>query len=147
MIFPLPDDQRKQFTAFLTHQRAGVISTTAGSGVSAVLVRYRPLGCKSGNRSLKLDCLVPRWSDVAHHLAGEAEVVLIVQGSSGGGRRWLKIQGGAKLVESTDWTSILPNWFSTLEPGALYLVARVTPHRIDLVDEDQGWGVQGTLEW
>jgi hypothetical protein len=34
-----------------------------------------------------------------------------------------------------------------VQPDELYLVARVAPSRIDLIDEDLGWGVQETLEW
>jgi hypothetical protein len=52
------------------------------------------------------------------------------------------------------WSMIdTPNWPRIHSPGfphppdALYLVMRVTPSRIDLVDEDSGWGVQETLEW
>ncbi|MCZ7571030.1 MAG: hypothetical protein M5U01_20990 [Ardenticatenaceae bacterium] len=41
----------------------------------------------------------------------------------------------------------MPRWVSALQLDALYLVVRVTPRRIDLVDEDLGWGAQETLEW
>ena len=58
-------------------------------------VWYRSLVSTSGRPTLELDCLVPRWSDVAHHLAQEPAVVLIVQASSGTGLRWLQIQGKA----------------------------------------------------
>jgi hypothetical protein len=34
-----------------------------------------------------------------------------------------------------------------VQPEELYLVVRVAPRRIDLIDEDQGWGMQETLEW
>ena len=46
-----------------------------------------------------------------------------------------------------DMTTLLPRWISTTQPEALYLVVRVTPGRIDLVDEELGWGTQETLEW
>jgi hypothetical protein len=36
---------------------------------------------------------------------------------------------------------------STVQPDVLYLVVRVAPSRIDLIDEDLGWGMQETLEW
>lgn len=104
---------------------------------------YRP----SDNRTLELDCLVPRWADVAHYLTQECRVVFIVQASSGVGLRWLQIQGKVRPVEVPDWDGLLPRWFSTMQPDTLYLVVRVTPSRIDLIDEDLGWGVQETLEW
>jgi hypothetical protein len=100
-----------------------------------------------GSRSLEVDCLVPRWADVAHKLTQNSRVVLIVQASSGAGLRWLQIQGTTRPVEAPDWSRLLPRWVSAVQPDALYLVVRVTPSRIDLIDEDLGWGVQETLEW
>lgn len=108
-------------------------------------VWYRPLSGPASNR-LDVECLVPRWADIAHDLSQESRVVLIVQASSGAGLRWVQIQGTAQPVEVPDWTRLLPRWVSTMQPEALYNVVRVTPHRIDLVDENLGWGVQETLE-
>jgi hypothetical protein len=147
MRSPLPDEQRHRFASFLAHQRTGIISTTAAQGMWAMPVWYRPRPETFGSRSLEVDCLVPRWADVAHHLTQAARVLLIVQASSGAGLRWLQIQGTARPVEAPDWARLLPRWVSTLQPDALYLVVRVTPNRIDLIDEELGWGVQETLEW
>jgi hypothetical protein len=110
-------------------------------------VWYRLLPGTSGSRNLEVDCLVPRWADVAHHLAQAAKVLLIVQASAEAGLRWLQIQGTARPVETPDWFRLLPRWVSTLQPDTLYLVVRVTPRRIDLIDEELGWGVRETLEW
>jgi hypothetical protein len=110
-------------------------------------VWYRIQGGTSRNHALKVNCLVPRWADVAHHISQEPTVVLIVQASSGTGLRWLQIQGTARPLEAPDWAGLLPRWVSAIEPDTNYLVFRVTPRRIDLVDEDLGWGVQETLEW
>lgn len=137
---PMRDEPRNRIASFLANQRTCIISATASEGVWAIPVWYR-------SRDLEVDCLVPRWADVAHHLAQESGVVLIVQASAGAGLRWLQIQGTARPVEAPDWTRLLPRWVSTVRPDALYLVVRVTPGRIDLVDEDLGWGVQETLEW
>ena len=142
-----PDEQRNRIATFLAHQRTAVISITASQGVWAMPVWYRPLPGTAGSRDLDVECLVPRWADMAHHLARESEVVLIVQASSGAGLRWLQIQGTARPVDAPDWTRLLPLWVSTMQPDTLYLVVRITPSRIDLIDEDLGWGVQETLEW
>lgn len=142
----LTDEQRKRMASFLAHQRTAVISTTGSPGVWAMPVWYRPDSDPSGSGGLEVDCLVPRWADVAHHLTQDPSVVLIVQASSGAGLRWLQIQGTAQPVEVPDWARLLPRWASTVQPDALYLVVRVTPSRIDLIDEDLGWGVQETLE-
>lgn len=74
-------------------------------------------------------------------------MVLIIQASSGAGLRWVQVRGTAHPNDAPDWARLLPRWISTLQPAALYQVVRVTPNRIDLVDEDLGWGVQETLEW
>ncbi|MGD2155967.1 MAG: hypothetical protein PVG14_04505 [Anaerolineales bacterium] len=143
----LRDEQRKQFATFLAHQRTCIISTITSQSVWAMPVWYRPTSGASGRHNPKVDCLVPRWADIAHHLSKAAEVLLIIQASSGVGLRWLQIQGTARPIETPDWTRLLPRWASKVQPEALYQVVRVTPSRIDLVDEDQGWGVQETLEW
>lgn len=144
---PLLSDQLNRFAAFLTHQRTCIICTVASQGVWALPVWYRALLETSGNPNLELDCLVPRWSDVAHHLAQEPAVVLIVQASSSTGLRWLQIQGKARPIETPDWTRLLPRWVSKVQPDNLYKVVRVSPSRIDLVDDELGWGIQETLEW
>jgi hypothetical protein len=110
-------------------------------------VRYRPASGPSGGRRLDVDCLVPRWADVAHSLSEKARVLFIVQAPSGAGLRWAQLRGTATPVEAPDWAALLPRWVSTVQPGELYLVVRVAPSRIDLIDEDVGWGVQETLEW
>jgi hypothetical protein len=140
MPSPLSTEPGSRIASFLAHQRTCIISTTASEGVWALPVWYR-------SHDLELECLVPRWADVAHHLLQECRIVLIVQAASGAGLCWLQVQGTAQPVEAPDWTRLLPRWVSALQPDALYLVVRVTPSRIDLIDEDLGWGVQVTLEW
>ena len=144
---PEPDEQKKRIASFLAHQRTGILSTSGSPGVWAIPVWYRPNSGPSGSRTLEVDCLVPRWADVAHHLSQECRVLFIVQAPSGAGLRWLQVQGRAQPVEAPDWVGLLPRWVSTVQPYALYLVVRVTPNRIDLVDEDVGWGIQETVEW
>lgn len=144
---PLPNDQLDRFTTFLSHQRTCVISTAASQGMWAIPVWYRSTSGTSGNPALEIDCLVPRWSDVAHHLTQVPKVVLIIQTTSGAGLRWLQVQGIARPVEVPDWTRLLPRWVSKVQPDGLYQVVRVNPSRIDLIDDELGWGIQETLEW
>ena len=110
-------------------------------------VWYRLDSGSSRNHNLEVDCLVPHWADIAHQLTRSSRVVLIIQASPGAGLRWLQIQGEARPVEAPNWPGLLPHWISSVHPDGLYLVVRVTPSRIDLIDEDLGWGVQETLEW
>lgn len=127
----LPDEQGKRIVSFLAHQRTGVISTTGSPGVWAMPVWYRPLAGTPGSRDLKVDCLIPRWADVSHHLVHDSRVVLIIQASSGAGLRWLQMQGTARPVEAPDWSRLLPRWVSVMQPHALYPVVRVTPGRTE----------------
>ncbi|HSR31716.1 MAG TPA: hypothetical protein VLY63_14210 [Anaerolineae bacterium] len=142
-----PNERRKKITSFLAHQRTGVISAITAQGMSSMPVWYRLASGPSADRGLELDCLVPRWADVAHHLAENAKVLLIVQVLSGAGLCWAQVRGTASPVEAPDWARLLPRWVSTAQPDQLYLVVRVAPTRIDLIDEDLGWGIQETLEW
>jgi len=147
MTSALRNAQRERFAAFLAHQRTCILSTIATQGVWTIPAWYRMKSAPVDNNDLELECLIPRWSDVAYHLTQDTRVVLIVQASSGAGLRWLQILGTARSVDAPDWPKLLPRWVQTTQPDSLYLVIRVTPSRIDLVDEDLGWGVQETLEW
>jgi hypothetical protein len=147
MRYQSSEDQRVKFGAFLAHQRTCIISTIAPRGVWAMPVWYRPRFDSSGVSALEVDCLIPRWADIAHHLGNTAEVLLIVQAPSGRGLRWLQIMGKAQPIEAPDWARLLPRWASKVQLDALYQVVRVSPSRIDLVDEDLGWGLKETLEW
>ena len=139
---------RDQMATYLTQHRVGVLVTVGPEGAWAMPVRYR-------SQKLEVDCLVPRWAEVAHHLeqdpaaAGPGtgrNVMLVIQGCHVAGLRWLRMQGAAHLVAAPEWDELLPWWVSNLPPGDLYLVVRVTPQRIDLFDESQGWGLRKTLE-
>jgi len=142
-----PDDRKEQIAAFLAHQRTGVISTASERGVWAMPVWYRLSEHPARNQDLQLDCLVPRWADIAHELDRESRVLLVVQAGTGAGLRFLQIQGEVRPVPVPHWNRLLPRWISTLQPERLYLVVRITPSRIDLIDEEVGWGVLETLEW
>jgi hypothetical protein len=142
-----PAEQWERIASFLAHQRIGVISVASSPDVWAMPVWYRHNPGFSGSRSLEVDCLVPHWADIAHQLTRHRRVVVIIQASSGAGLGWLQIQGTAQPVEAPEWSRLLPRWVSDVQPDSIYLVVRVMPSRIDLIDEDLGWGVQETLEW
>ena len=72
-------------------------------------------------------------------------VLLVIEGSHAAGLCWLEYRGVARPVDTPDWDELLPTWGASVPPGDLYLVVRVTPQRIDLFDEGQGWGARETL--
>ncbi|MGD2177412.1 MAG: hypothetical protein PVG71_06265 [Anaerolineae bacterium] len=123
------------------------MSDVVAGVIRSMPVRHRPASGLVGASGLEVDCLVPRWTDLAQHLTERAEVLLIVRAPSGGGLPWAQIRGVNSRVEAPDWARFLPRWVSPVQPDQLYIVVRVAPSRIDLIDEELGWGVQETLEW
>ncbi len=136
-----------RIASYLTHHQVCVISTGGPGAPCALPVRYWSHG-------LEVECLVPRWTDVAYallegfeaHPGALHQVMLIVLGYQVGELRWLQYRGTAQEVRTPDWARLLPARTFTSPPGDLYLVIRVRPQRIDLFDESQGWGARETLE-
>jgi hypothetical protein len=125
---------RDEIEAYLAQHQVGVLSTSGLAGTWAMPARYR-------SRGLEVDCLLPRWADVAYHLEQDPNVLLIVRDTQADALRWLECRGTARLVASPDWAWLLPE-------GAVkgYVVIRITPRRMDLVDEGRGWGARETLD-
>ena len=133
------DELRERMTAYLAQHRVCVLSTAGAEDAWATPVRYR-------NHGLEVDCLLPRWADVAYHLEQDGRVALVVQDTGAQGLRWLRCLGAARPVEQPDWGLLPAETPTTIPPDDLYLVIRVTPERIDLLDESRGWGARETLE-
>jgi len=125
--------------AYLSRHRACIVCSSGKAGASAVLVWYR-------NVKLEVDCLVPRWADVTYQIEENPRVLLIVPAGRSGGLRWLEYRGMARPLVSPDWRRLLSAGTSYARPENRYLAIRVTPERLDLVDESRGWGARETLE-
>ena len=148
MSFWSPREQKARIAHCLAGHDTCVISTTRTQGIGAVPVRCHTDSKLSSGEDLAVDCLVPRWTDVAHYLANrERTVALIMQMPSNEGLRWLQIRGMARRLAVPDWGRLLPDRAAALLPESAYVVVRVIPQRIDLVDESLGWGIQETVEW
>jgi len=133
------DELRERMTAYLAQHRVCVLSTAGAEDAWATPVRYR-------NHGLEVDCLLPRWADVAYHLEQDPRVMLVIPAPTSS-LRWLQVLGTARPVENPNWMGLLPaETPTTIPPDDLYLVIRVTPERIDLLDESRGWGARETLE-
>lgn len=106
-------------------------------------VRYRA-------EEMEVDCVVPRWADVAYYLEENPQVLLVILPSASlsaeGPLRWIEFRGTARELPAPNWVGLLPDGTPSLLAGDLYYVVRITPERIDLVDESQGWGARETLE-
>lgn len=133
------DKLRDRIAAYLAQHQICVISAAGPDGARAMPARYR-------SRGLEVDCLLPRWADVAYYLEQDGRVALVVQDTGAQGLRWLRCLGAAHLVKQPDWDALLPAGVNIPTPDELYLVVRVTPRRIDLLDESRGWGARETLD-
>jgi hypothetical protein len=77
-----------------------------------------------------------------YHLEQDPGLLLIIPDPQRDGLRWVQMRGSAQPVLATDWAERL----SDVRIEERYVAMRVTPQRIDLVDESQGWGVCETLD-
>ncbi len=145
------DKLRAHVIAFLAAYDVAVLTTAGSQGAWAMPTRYLA-------RGLEVDCLVPRWADVAYIVEQDPGVLLVIvdgppsvtpaRGREGkGGLRWLQIRGVARAVADPDWAEWLPAWASPAPPSDLYLLLHVTPCRVELFDEGGGWGARETLEF
>ncbi len=141
------DELRDRMAAYLAEHRVGVLSIACSAGPMATVAHYR-------SRGLVVDCLLPHWDEAAFHLSPGARAVLIVRDDSVSHLRWVRLTGTARLLESPDPAERFP---SALDIGRdlrhirrhapdLYLVARISPQRLDLLDESRGWGWRETLD-
>lgn len=133
---------RERMRTHLLRNNVGVLSVTGNEGVSAMPVRYRV-------QNLELDCLVPRWADIAYNVESHPDVLIVVLTEIPSPTDllcWLQYKGKARPVASPDWNGILPEGVSAVLAKDMYLVLHVIPERIDLLDESRGWGSRETLE-
>lgn len=142
------EELRHRIAAYLTSHQICVLNIadirSTGDDL-AMPVRYR-LSTAADGHELELECLIPRWADIAYYLEQEHAVLIIVLACYTAGLRWLQYRGTARPVVAPNWSVWLPRWMSTAPPDELYLVIRITPERITLFDEERGWGAREALE-
>ncbi len=133
------DELRDRISAFTSQHKFCVISTTGGSGAWAAPAWLFSHG-------LELVCLLPRWSDVLYHLEQDPHVMVIILDTQSKALRWLQYSGNAQLVQPPDVEQIAQQGplTKTIDDG--YVAVRITPERIDLIDENHGWGARETLD-
>jgi hypothetical protein len=140
------DALRDRIAAYLAAHRVCVVSTLGAASASAVLARYHLTQDTAGKQALEVDCLLPRWADATYHLELNPQVLLIILDIQPDGLRWLQVRGTARHIPEADWAEWLSEGTADVRLEDRYLAIRVTPQRIDLVDESQGWGINETLD-
>lgn len=118
------DRLRDQIARELGAHTVGVLTLATPNGPLAMPVRYQA-------RGLGVECILPRWSDLAYHLEQPGTVVLIVLTPPHGEQRWLRYEGVTRGATSAD---------------DLHQAVEIHPVRIDLIDQLKGWGARETLE-
>ncbi|MBI3979095.1 MAG: pyridoxamine 5'-phosphate oxidase family protein [Chloroflexi bacterium] len=137
---------RDRIVSHLLKHRVCVLSTSGSAGAWAMPVWYRPVPATVGGRMLDVECLLPRWADVVYHLEVDPQVVLIICDLRATGLWWLQYRGTARIVDSPDWSRLLPDGVSNVRPEERYVAVHLTPQRLDVIDESQGWGARETLD-
>lgn len=110
-----------------------------GVGWYALPVRFRI-------RESAIECQVPTWSGVGDLLEEPGEVTLVAIGDCGAGLKWLFVRGRAGVVPEPDWEGLPPAAGSRVGSDDLYHLLRIEPKRIELVDEQRGWGFRETVD-
>lgn len=135
--FHMFDRLREEIVQYLTAHESGVLSMGSRDGAYALPVRYH-------SRSLEITCLLPRWSDAAYYIEQPIPILLIVPDTQGG-TCWLHYMGEG-IADTEASNPLLSKAGVHAYQPERYRVAKLTPRRIDLIDQRQGWGWRQTLE-
>ena len=117
----------------------GARVTILGLGRYALPVPFRI-------RAKAVECRVPTWCGVEDLLPEMGEVTLVAAGETGPSLRWLFIRGPGSVVRDPDWEGLQLPAQGSVSPDDLYQVLRVVPKRIELIDEERGWGFRETID-
>lgn len=143
----MPDQLRAPIADCLRQHQIAVLSTTGKAGIRAMPVHYRLLAAAGSNHRLEVACLLPRWADAIYYLEQDPHVSLVIHALRGDRLWWLAYRGTAHPAATPDWSAwSLPAPPAAPAPEVLYTVIHVTPERIEVVDESQGWGARETLD-
>lgn len=94
-----------------------------------------------------VECSVPIWSEVEELLEKVEEVTLVAIKKSESDLSWVFIRGAGVIVKNRDWEGLVPPERSLVEPGDLYQLLRINPSRIEMFDEQRGWGYRETADY
>lgn len=119
------DELRERIVAYLSQNQVCVISTSGTQGAWSVTAQYQ-------NRGLEIECRVPRWSDALYHLEQDPKVMITILDGTPDSSRWMQYRGIARID-----SSVADDRYATIQ---------ITPERVDLVDENLGYGARETLD-
>lgn len=133
----------EKIAAYLASQKVCMVSTAARHGLGVITpAPYRAAG-------LEIEFLLPRWADLVYYLEEDPETLIIVPQEPDPSDCWLEYRGFVKPVANPDWlawTLAYPALQLVKPYPELYRVFRVTPRRLDLINQQRSWGARQTLE-
>lgn len=118
----------------------GTRYVTLGVAGYSLPVRFRVSG-------YIVECAVPTWSSVSDLLEKTEVVTLVAAQNSGTNLRWIFLWGIGSVINNQDWKGLVPSERSLVDPGDLYQLLRITPKRMELFDEQKGWGFRETADF
>ncbi len=133
------DELRDRITAFIAQHPISVISTRGAAGAWVAPAWHF-------NNGLEMVCLLPRWSDALYFLEQDPHVMVIILDTQSKALRWLQYSGRAQVIQPPYAEPVLPPEPFNMQIDDRYSAIRITAERIDLIDENRGWGVRETLE-
>jgi hypothetical protein len=98
------------------------------------------------SHGLEIVCVLPRWSDALYFLEQDPRVMVIIPDTQSKALRWLQYSGSAYVIQPPYAERILPQGSLNMQIDDGYAAIRITAERIDLIDENRGWGARETLE-
>lgn len=140
------DQLREHIAGYLAQHHICIVSTNGSHGSWAMPARYRLLS-STDKRTFDLECLLPTWADLLYHLQHDPHVLLIMIDSLNEEKRWLQYRGVARLELAPDWPAWQRQGLPWVQSTDYYKVIHIAPERIDLIDEDRGWGARETLDF
>jgi hypothetical protein len=94
-----------------------------------------------------VECGVPMWSGISDLLEKTKEVTMVAVKNSEPNLCWLFIRGLGSVIKNQDWEGLIPQERNLIEPGDLYQLLRIEPRRMELFDEQRGWGFRETADF
>ncbi len=98
-------------------------------------------------RGTIVECQVPTWSGVSDLIEKKKEVTLVAVQFFETNLCWLFLRGEGSIIKNPDWEGFVPLQSSWVEPDDLYLLLRIVPKRIEIFDEQRGWGFRETTDF
>lgn len=108
-------------------------------GKYALPVRFRI-------RESAVECRIPTWSGIGDLLEEPKELTLVATVETGAHLRWFLVRGEGTVVPDPDWDGLRPQFADRVSLDDLYHLVRLKPARMELVDEQRGWGFRETVD-